>query len=91
VKIDGYPALFEEEPGDLAVHVVSSRAPAERVGIVALEPVADRLTIPMAALYNHGVTSTTRAGTVRLSTQATTEEGTFSMLRSELLSYSTAG
>ena len=31
------------------------------VDATSLEPVADRLTILVAALYNHGVTSTTRS------------------------------
>lgn len=73
-----------------AVPVVSPRAHAERAGIVVLEPPADRLTVLAAALHNHGISATTRAGTIRLSAHATTGKETFSMLSASLLSYSTA-
>jgi selenocysteine lyase/cysteine desulfurase len=75
---------------EYAVPVVSSRAEPERAGIVVLEPPSDRLNVLAASLHNHGVTATTRGQTVRLSAHASTEEETFAMLRSALLSYSTA-
>jgi len=74
---------------EFAVPVVSPRAENERAGIVVLEPAADQLTQLAASLHNHGVSATVRAGTVRLSAHASTEEETFTMLRSALQSFAT--
>jgi len=43
-----------------------------------------------ASLHNHGVTATTRLGTVRLSIHAATSDETLEMLRAAFVSYSTA-
>lgn len=72
---------------EFAIPIASSRAPHERAGIVVLDPPADRLTNLTASLYNHGVTSTTRQGRVRLSAHATTGEETFAMLRAAFAGY----
>jgi selenocysteine lyase/cysteine desulfurase len=75
---------------EYAVPVVSPRDEAERAGIVVVEPAADQLTVLTASLFNHGVTTTTREGRVRLSAHVSTDEDTFDMLRASLLSYATA-
>lgn len=75
---------------EFALPVVSPRAEPERAGIVVVEPEPDRLTALAASLHNHGVSATTRAGKVRLSPHATTEEETFTMLKSAFLAFSTS-
>jgi selenocysteine lyase/cysteine desulfurase len=75
---------------EFAIPVVSPRAEHERAGIVVLEPEPDRLTALAASLINHGVSATTRLGTVRLSAHASTTEETLGMLRSALVSYATS-
>ena len=76
---------------EFAVPVTSPRAGNERAGIVVVEPEPDRLTALVASLHNHGVTATSRAGHVRLSAHVSTGEESLAMLRSALLSFSTAG
>jgi selenocysteine lyase/cysteine desulfurase len=75
---------------EYAVPVVSPRDERERAGIVVLEPAPENLTVLTASLHNHGVSSTTREGRVRLSPHVSTNEETFEMLRASLLSYGTA-
>ena len=75
---------------EFAVEVVSSRAESERAGIVVIAPEPDQLTLLTASLHNHGVTSTTREGTVRLSPHVTTDEETFAMLRGAFTSFASA-
>ncbi len=75
---------------EFAIPVISSRDERERAGIVVLEPPAEQLTLLGAALHNHGITSTTRFGAVRLSVHAGTSSETLDMLRAALTSYSTA-
>ncbi len=75
---------------EYAIPVVSPRDEAERAGIVVLEPAADQLTVLTASLYNHGVTTTTRDGRVRLSPHVSTDEETFDMLRASFVSYASA-
>jgi selenocysteine lyase/cysteine desulfurase len=75
---------------EFALEVTSSRAEAERAGIVVVAPEADQLTLLTASLHNHGVTSTTREGTVRLSPHVTTDEETFAMLRAAFTSFASA-
>ncbi len=70
--------------------VVSPRTPAERAGIVVLEPRPDQLTALTAALFNHGVSVTIRDGAVRIAPHAGTTEETLALLRSALLAYATA-
>ena len=74
---------------EAAVPVTSPRDPAERAGIVVLEPAPEQLTTLTAALLNHGVTARVRAGTIRLSAHVSTGEDTFSLLRSALTSSAT--
>lgn len=75
---------------EFALPVVSPRAANQRAGIVVVEPEPDQLTVLAAALHNHGVSATTRGGTVRLSPHASTDTETLAMLRSALLSFATA-
>ncbi|BDZ63505.1 aminotransferase class V-fold PLP-dependent enzyme [Agromyces mangrovi Wang et al. 2018] len=76
---------------DFAVPLASSRDERERAGIVVLEPEPERLSALTAALHNHGITSTTRGGTVRLSVHAGTTRETLDMLRAAFVSFSTTG
>ena len=82
-------ARLLELADEAAVPVASPRDPAERAGIVVLEPAPDQLTTLTAALLNHGVTARVRAGTIRLSAHVSTGEDTFSLLRSALTSSAT--
>jgi selenocysteine lyase/cysteine desulfurase len=75
---------------EFAVPVSSPRAGHERAGIVVLEPAADQFTVLTASLFNHGVTSTTRQGRVRLSPHVSTDEVSFDTLRAALMSFATA-
>ncbi|MBX3194708.1 MAG: aminotransferase class V-fold PLP-dependent enzyme [Microbacteriaceae bacterium] len=75
---------------EFAIPVTSPRAPAERAGIVVLEPEPDRLTVLSASLHNHGVAATTRAGHLRLSAHASTGIETLDMLRAAFLAYRSA-
>jgi selenocysteine lyase/cysteine desulfurase len=75
---------------EYAVPVVSPRDVAERAGIVVVEPPADQLTVLTASLFNHGVTTTTRQGRVRLAPHVSTDEETFDMLRASFVSYASA-
>ena len=72
---------------EFAIDVASSRAEGERAGIVVLVPEPDHLTLLTASLHNHGITSTSRDGSVRLSPHVTTDEDTFTMLRGAFTSY----
>ncbi|RWZ64784.1 aminotransferase class V-fold PLP-dependent enzyme [Labedella populi] len=74
---------------EFAITVHSPRAEHERAGLVVLEPDADRLGVLTASLHNHGVTTTTRQGRVRVSVHAGTTAETLGMLRDALISYST--
>jgi selenocysteine lyase/cysteine desulfurase len=75
---------------EYAVPVVSPREISERAGIVVVEPPADQLTILTASLFNHGVTTTTREGRVRLSPHVSTDDETFDMLRSSFVGFASA-
>jgi len=75
---------------EFGIPITSSRAQNERAGIVIVEPPADQLTVLTASLHNHGVTATTRQGSVRLSAHATTNDETFDMLRSSFGSFASA-
>jgi selenocysteine lyase/cysteine desulfurase len=75
---------------EFGIPVSSSRDEAERAGIVVLQPDPDQLTVLTAALYNHGVTVTTREGTIRLSAHVSTSEETFEMLRASFTSFASA-
>ncbi|GAB3036971.1 hypothetical protein GCM10027052_14400 [Parafrigoribacterium mesophilum] len=75
---------------EFGIPVSSPRSDTERAGIVVLEPAADQLTVLTASLFNHGVSATTRQGTVRLSAHVTTDEETFQMLRASFAGYAAA-
>ncbi len=75
---------------EFSVPVISSRDERERAGIVVLEPSVEQLTLLSASLHNHGVSATTRNGTVRLSVHAALSTETLDMLRAAFTSYSTA-
>ena len=75
---------------EFGLPVASSRDHAQRAGIVVVEPPVEQLTMLTASLHNHGVTSTTRQGAVRLSPHVSTDEETFAMLRASLMSFGTS-
>jgi selenocysteine lyase/cysteine desulfurase len=75
---------------EYAIPVVSSRNEAERAGIIIIDPPADQLTVLTASLFNHGVTTTTREGRVRLSAHVSTDEETFDMVRASFVSFASA-
>ena len=72
---------------EFTLEVVSPRNEPERAGIVVVVPPVERLTALTAALHNHGVTVTTRQGTVRLSPHVTTDDESFAMLRASFVAY----
>ena len=73
---------------EFALDIVSPRDDPERAGIVVVRPPVERMTALTAALHNHGVSVTTRQGSVRLSPHVTTDDETFDMLRASLVAYS---
>ncbi|GAA4179769.1 aminotransferase class V-fold PLP-dependent enzyme [Gryllotalpicola koreensis] len=75
---------------EYGIAVASPRAENERAGIVVLEPEPESLTKLTASLHNHGVSTRTRGGGVRLSAHAGTTEETLAMLRGALTSYASA-
>jgi len=75
---------------EFGIPVTSTRAENERAGIVVVTPAADQLTILEASLFNHGVTATTRDGSIRLSAHASTDEDTFDMVRGSFTSFASA-
>jgi len=75
---------------EFALAVTSSRDESERAGIVVVTPPADQLTVLAASLHNHGITVTSRQGSVRFSPHVTTSEETFAMLRASLTSFGSA-
>jgi kynureninase len=75
---------------EFGIPVASSRAENERAGIVVITPPADQLTVLTASLFNHGVSASTRQGSVRLSAHVSTDEETFEMLRASFTSFATA-
>jgi selenocysteine lyase/cysteine desulfurase len=75
---------------EFGVPVSSPRAENERAGIVVLAPAPDQLTMLVASLFNHGVSSTTRAESVRLSAHVSTTDDTLDMLRASLTSFGSA-
>jgi len=75
---------------EFGLTVVSSRAESERAGIVVIEPAPEHLAVLGASLYNHGISTTTREGRVRLSAHVSTTEETQQMLRGAFMSYGSA-
>ncbi len=75
---------------EFALDVASPRAESERAGIVVVTPEPDQLTMLTASLHNHGISSTTREGSVRLSPHVTTDEETLAMLRAAFTSFGSA-
>jgi selenocysteine lyase/cysteine desulfurase len=75
---------------EYAIPVVSPREVSDRAGIVVIEPSVDQLTVMTASLFNHGVTTTTREGRIRLSPHVSTTEETFDMLRASFVSFASA-
>ena len=72
---------------EFVIEIVSPRDVRERAGIVVLEPPAELLTTLVASLHNHGITATTRGGTVRLGVHAALDPDTVTMLRGALTAY----
>lgn len=72
---------------EFGIPVISARAPAERAGIVVLEPRVDQVTVMAAALHNHGVTTTVREGSVRVSPHVSSTDETLGMLRASFVSF----
>ncbi|HEY5230921.1 MAG TPA: aminotransferase class V-fold PLP-dependent enzyme [Galbitalea sp.] len=75
---------------EYAIPIVSPRETHERAGIVVVEPPADQLTVLTASLFNHGVTTTTRGGRVRIAPHVSTSDESFDMLRASFLSFASA-
>lgn len=75
---------------EFAIPISSSRIETERAGIVVLQPDAERLTLLAAALFNHGVSATTAAASIRLSAHVATDAETIQMLRQAFVSFATA-
>ena len=75
---------------EFGIAVVSTRAESERAGIVVIEPAPEQLAVLGASLYNHGITTTTRGGQVRLSPHVSTDEETFEMVRAAFTSFASA-
>jgi selenocysteine lyase/cysteine desulfurase len=73
---------------EFAIPVSSPRDPADRAGIVMLRPEPDLFTPLAASLHNHGITVTSRDGTVRVSPHVSTSEETFAVLRAAFVEYS---
>ncbi|WP_241993289.1 aminotransferase class V-fold PLP-dependent enzyme [Cryobacterium sp. TMB1-7] len=100
IQVAGLPAIEAlvcanvERLIDLAdqfgIPVLSARDARDRAGLVVLAPPAERLTALGAALHNHGVTVTTRGGTVRLSVHAHLADETVGMLRGAFTAYAAA-
>lgn len=96
----GVPAIYDrviektdriiDLADEFGIPVVSSRAVNERAGIVVVEPAPEQLTVLEASLFNHGVSTTRRGGTVRLSPHVSTTEETFDMLRASFTSFASA-
>ncbi|MFD1714325.1 aminotransferase class V-fold PLP-dependent enzyme [Amnibacterium flavum] len=72
---------------EFAVPVISPRNETERAGIVVVEPPTEQLSALTASLYNHGVSTTTRQGRVRIAAHAGTTVETLEMLRAAFTSY----
>ena len=75
---------------EFGIPVTSSRNVNERAGIVVVEPDADQLTVLSASLHNHGVSVTTRGGSVRISAHVSTTEESMEMLRASFLGFASA-
>lgn len=75
---------------EFGISVASSRAEHERAGIVVLDPPEDQVTLLVASLHNHGVSTTLRQNRIRLSVHAGTTSETLGMLRDSFVSFSTA-
>jgi hypothetical protein len=75
---------------EFAIPVASSRHERERAGIIVLQPPAEHLTVLTASLFNHGVTATSREGSVRLCVHAVLDESTVDMVRGAFTSYASA-
>ncbi len=75
---------------EFGLTVSSSRDESERAGVVVITPPADQLTVLVASLHNHGVTAKTRNGAVRITPHVTSEDETFSMLRTSFVSFASA-
>jgi hypothetical protein len=69
------------------VMVATPADAARRAGIVALKPPAAEVAPLAASLANAGVTSTTRAGIVRVSAHAGTDEQTLSLFAEALQAF----
>ncbi|WP_167041052.1 aminotransferase class V-fold PLP-dependent enzyme [Salinibacterium sp. ZJ454] len=88
-RISGTVSQIIDIADEFVIPVGSSRDETERAGIVVLQPAPDQLTVLVASLHNHGVTVTTREGTVRVSAHASTNGETLDMLRAAFLSFAT--
>lgn len=75
---------------EFGIPVTSSRAENERAGIVVITPPAEQLTVLTASLHNHGVSVSTRQGSVRLSAHVSTGEDTLDMLKASFTSFASA-
>lgn len=75
---------------EFAIPVASSRHERERAGIIVVQPPVEHLTVLTASLFNHGITATSREGSVRLCVHAVLDESTVDMVRGAFTSYASA-
>lgn len=82
-RVDQVLSIVDE----FGLPVISPRSADERAGIVVIEPAGDQFTRLVAALHNHGVSATSRGGTIRFSPHVTTSDATLSLLRMSLAEF----
>lgn len=84
--VDQVIALADE----FGISVVSPRDRSERAGIVVLDAGEDHATALTAAMFNHGITVTSRGKTERISVHTSTNDESLSLLRSAFISFRSA-
>lgn len=70
--------------------ILTPREPARRAGILTIAPEPGEVAALAASLSNAGVASTLRAGTIRLSAHAGTDDATLDMLGDALAAFAAA-
>lgn len=75
---------------EFGIRVSSPRNESHRAGIVVVEPDSSVVTALVASLHNHGISSTLRGTSVRLSPHVSTSEDTLAALKGALMSFTSA-
>ena len=83
-------AVVSGDPSQAVPFVIRAQMPAGYRIAPHWHPTDEHVTVLSASLHNHGVTATTRLGTVRLSVHAVLSEDTVEMLRGAFVSFNTA-